>query len=127
MYLLIDPTQKDRIRLALFDDTRVNEYEKEARNRDLLRVIDECLRDAHATVQDIEGIATVVGAGGFTSTRIGAIVANAFGYAKQIPVMGVMPAQAGDVRSLIPAIRSAAPGIYISPSYSADANIGKKQ
>jgi tRNA A37 threonylcarbamoyladenosine modification protein TsaB len=67
----------------------------------------------------------VVGAGGFTSTRIATVVANAFGLALQIPLLAIKKTEVENVQKLIPKLLKQKSGHYISASYSGEPNITK--
>lgn len=127
MYLLFDLSVKDIIHLALFDKTRRMDKEIPGRNRDLLSAMDDFLIEQKLSKNDIKGIMTVVGAGSFTSTRIAAVIANAFGYAQKIPLLAIQRDQLGDVQSLIPKLLAQPLGQYVSATYSGEPNITKKK
>lgn len=127
MYLLFDLSEKDAIHLALFDEEKRSDATVSGRNRDLLAVLDDFLQKENVNKKDIQGIATVVGAGGFTSTRIAAVVANAFAYAQKIPVIAVQKEQTADIPSLIAQLSTRPAGEYVSATYSAEPNIGRKK
>lgn len=124
MHLLLDPSAKDLIHLALFDEQRIKRYECAGRNRELLEAIDSFLTQEGAAKYDLKGIMVVVGAGSFTSTRIAAVIANVFGYVHGIPLLAINKEQAGDPQSLIPQLLSQPVRQYISATYSAEPNIG---
>ncbi len=122
MYLLFDLSEKDIIHIVLFDETKQKDFSVVGRNRDLLGAVFDFLKQEGLEKGDIRGIATVVGAGGFTSTRIAAVVANAFAYAQKIPVIAVQKNQIYDLSSLIPHFSQPA-GVYVSATYSGAPNI----
>lgn len=125
MYLLIDMSLQDQIHLALFDtETRIDKI-FEGKNRELLFCIDKLVESEKYKVESLKGIAVVVGAGSFTSTRIACVVANAFGYILQIPLLAVSVEQVNKVQELIPKLLKQPRGQYISATYSGEPNIGK--
>lgn len=126
MYLLIDLSEKDIIRLSAFDEDQKRDVRVSGRNRDLLAAIDDFFRDEGVDKNDIQGIATVVGAGGFTSTRIAAVVANAFAYIRKIPVVAIKKEDADNISFIIYHLSSRHAGEYISSTYSGEPNIGRK-
>lgn len=69
----------------------------------------------------------VVGAGGFTSTRVACVVANTFAYVLKIPLLAITAAEASDPQKLIPKLLKQKSGNYISAAYSGEANIGRKK
>lgn len=60
----------------------------------LLPAIEQVLTDAELTLDNIEGVSVVTGPGSFTGLRIGVATAKGFGFAKQIPLVGVTTLQA---------------------------------
>ena len=125
MYLLINLSTKDNIHLALFDQSTIVEKNYQGRNKELLSSIDSLLKKQKLSNQDIEGIMVVVGAGGFTSTRIAMVVANTFAYALKIPVLAIQENQIKKIQELIPELIKQPIGQYISASYSGQPNITK--
>ena len=124
MYLLIDPSQKDTIHLALFDEKKRFDKSLDGRNRELLFCIDEFLTKHKLPKEEVLGIAAVVGEGGFTSTRLSVTVANTFSYALQIPVLTVGLEEVTDTQSMIEKLKKQPDGQYISATYSGEPNIG---
>ncbi len=122
MYLLINLSEKDIAHLALFDEKKYSEKKYHGQNRELLECIDDILQK-----QKLNGIMCVVGAGGFTSTRIAAVVANTLAYTLQIPVLAINNEQSNSIQKLIPKLLKQPVGQYISPTYSGEPNIGKKK
>ncbi len=127
MYALFDLSGKDIIHLALFDEQKIVHKEVQGRNRELLVLFADFLEEQHLTKTDVAGIMTVVGAGSFTSTRLGTTVANTFAFVQQIPLLTITVEQIKDVQSLIPTLLKQPKGQYVSATYSAEANIGKKK
>ena len=123
MYLLIDPSVKNEIRLSLFDEGKKVDKTFSGRNRELLFCIDAFLKERKLTKADVEGIMVVIGAGSFTSTRIAAVAANAFAYARQIPVLAIAEEQVDHAQALIPELLKQPTGQYVSATYSGEANV----
>ena len=126
MYLLINTSQRDSVDLTFFDEGNSFDKHVDAKNRVLLLVIDEFLNEKKLNKEDVQGIAVVVGEGGFTSTRISVTVANTFAYANKIPVVTVDLKEAEDLEVLIEKIKNQDPGTYVSATYSGEPNIGGK-
>lgn len=124
MYLLIDLSEFDEISLSLFDEQNINSVQYSERNRELLASIDKFLLDSKLGVDDIGGIMLVVGSGSFTNTRISAVVANTFAYAKNIPLLAIKKEQVSEVQKLIPILLAQPVGQYVSATYSAPPHIG---
>lgn len=57
-------------------------------SQNLLSLIEKILKNHHLTLQDLTGIEVNLGPGSFTGLRVGVAVANALGWALQIPVNG---------------------------------------
>lgn len=127
MYLLFDLSVKDRIRITVFDETMVHEHDVEGVNRDLLVVLDTILKKEGCTPTEVKGCMVVVGAGGFTSTRLAVTVANAFGYALGIPLLALTKDEAAHPEQYIGLLLQQPKGQYISATYSGEANIGNKK
>lgn len=124
MYLLVDLSAKDRIVLMLFDERTIRRHESLNRNRYLLQAIDSFFQQENFDKRNLEGMMVVVGEGGFTSTRIGAVVANTFGYVLGIPLLAITKEETSDPPKLISRLASQPVEQYISASYSAEPNIG---
>lgn len=125
MFALFDMSVPKLVRVVLFAHGDVlREETKEGSNVELLGVLDDALQHIGKTPRDIVGIAAVVGAGTFTSTRLAVTVANTFAYVHQIPVVGVT--DTADMSAIAAKIEAATPGQFISATYSGMPRIGKK-
>jgi len=135
MFLLIDTSEKDNIFLALFDENKIEHQNYSVPNRELLACIDDLFKSQKSikskvhkvNFDGLKGIMVVVGAGNFTNTRIACVVANTFAYDLQIPLLAIQKNQVNKVQDLIPELLKQTPGHYISATYSAEPNIGKKK
>lgn len=58
-------------------------------SRDLILVFDRVLKKARLKPADLQGVVVLTGPGSYTSIRIGVSFANALGYARNIPVVGL--------------------------------------
>ncbi|KKW43008.1 MAG: hypothetical protein UY92_C0001G0022 [Candidatus Magasanikbacteria bacterium GW2011_GWA2_56_11] len=125
MFLLINTAEKGQVELALFDAERLEQKKYPAENRDVLTSVDDFLSSLGTSKDNIQGVMVVVGAGGFTSTRIATTIANGFAYARAIPVMGISIDQVPEAQKLIPALLFRPRGQYVSATYSGEPNIGK--
>ena len=133
MFILLDLSKKTTLHLALFDESTIVHANTEGVNRELLSCIDAFLREHSLNTKDVQGIMVVVGAGGFTSTRIATTVANGFAYALQVPLLAISEAQVEHVQELIPELLKTEKvypperrGQYISATYSGEPNITRK-
>lgn len=127
MYLLIDSSVKDQITLVLFDTHTSAKNTYDASNRAVLACVDALLTEKHLKPQDVQGIAVVVGAGGFSSTRVAVTVANTFAYAFQIPLLAVTSPEAAHPEQLVERLLEQEPGKYMAPEYSGEPNITTKK
>ena len=127
MYLLIDPSDNQKISLSLFDEEKLERKEYEGKSKDLLASIDAFFSESNFEKENLKGIVVVVGEGSFTGTRIACVLANTFGYVLQIPLLAILKKDLKDVGDLIPKILKQKPGVYISATYSGEPNIGKKK
>ena len=121
--MLLDTSSHNENLLTLFDKKRTERFSLTGRNCELLQAIDEFLTKQDMSKDDIQGVAAVVGAGSFTSTRIAATVANVFGYARGIPLLAITKEQVSDPLALIRRILKQPSRQYISATYSAEPNI----
>ena len=125
MYLLIDNSEMEKINFYYRLNTKwVQAIFETDKKKSLLGAIDKLFKKLGVKPSDLQGIAVVMGKGGFTAARIAATVANTLAYALGIPVAAVDSADADIVDS---AISRAQAGRYISAKYSGEAHIGKKK
>jgi len=126
MYLLVNLSQRDTIQLALFDEHKIEHKSSSGSNREVLAAIDDLLHEQNLDKTDVTGIMVVVGTGGFTSTRIGVVVANSFAYILGIPVLAIEESDIASIQDLIPKLQKQPKGQYITAAYSGEPNIGQK-
>jgi tRNA A37 threonylcarbamoyladenosine modification protein TsaB len=100
------------------------EAKRTANKKSLLENFEQVLAKHKKSVQDITGIAVVIGLGRFTATRIAVTVANALGFALKIPVVAITSADPALAQKKL---AKAKPGLYISAKYSAEAHISGVQ
>lgn len=99
MILKIDSTKKDQIIVELLDaksklaDKIVEE--QKLGSQILLPMVVKILKQNKKTFSDLGAIEVNVGPGSFTGTRVGAAIANALGFALNIPVNGLPRGEAG--------------------------------
>ena len=86
MILSIDSTNREKIIVSL-DNTEIIEEQKLG-SQALLPLIVKILKRQKATFTDISEVKVNTGPGSFTGTRVGVAVANALGFALNIPVNG---------------------------------------
>ncbi len=123
MYLFIDPSHHDSIRLVVLYSTHEKEYQVVGKNRELLIHIMSTLDQEQLSLSDVEGVAIRMGVGGFSSTRIASVVGNSLSFALHIPVVGVN-LDHPSFGALTTLFSSAKLGVYLSPTYSSEPTIG---
>lgn len=93
MILYINTTDGEKVALALGKAGKLvakREFKAKYKQSELLLpAIDLLLQKAKVKPKDLDGIVVVKGPGPFTATRIGVTVANALGYALEIPIVGI--------------------------------------
>lgn len=124
MYLFIDPSQQDSIRLVLFFNNISQERVFEVRNRELLSVIVEALDQEHLSLADVEGIVVLVGEGRFSSTRIASVVSNTLSYTLRIPVVAATRGNEPTEATINTFFLAGDTHYYITPTYSGEPHIG---
>lgn len=125
MYLLIDVTILDEIKLTLFDASYSEHKMYSGKNREILFFVEQFLTLYDKTADDVQGIAVILGEGGFTSTRLATTLANTWVYAKGITAVGIKKEQADDFSALCDTLRRTPKGVYISAMYSGEPHIGR--
>lgn len=88
--LTIDTSNAGQIAVIL--RTENSEFKKESQQKfgsqALLGSIEEVVREAHLTLQDLNEVEVATGPGSYTGLRVGVAVANALAFALEIPVNG---------------------------------------
>lgn len=126
MFLLLNASERGVIHMALFDDTHIQEEKIAGLDRELLTVLDTWLTVCQVSLDQVRGVAVLLAAGSFTSTRIATVIANTLAYTKRIPVLGVSKEDATKFSDMAARLKMQPVGQYLSATYSAEANIGKK-
>ncbi len=132
MYLLIDPSENNKIQLALFNEKQIEHQYYSGRNREILSCINKLLNSSSPLNKGgaggiLTGIMVVTGAGSFTSTRVACVIANTFAYVKQISLLAIKKDEVEKVQKLIPKLLKQKKGHYLSATYSGEPNIGKSK
>lgn len=89
--LFINTSEADKTIVFLqIDNKKIEKKQIHAsrRDQDVLLLIDEIIKEQKIQLQDLTAIEVVTGPGSFTGLRVGVAVANALGYALDIPVNG---------------------------------------
>ncbi len=124
MFLFIDPSVHNELRLTLLFPDRDEHILVEGKNRELLQVISQTLETRGIEFHEITGILILLGKGAFSSTRIASVIGNAFAYALYIPVVGVVSVETLTFEKAKMLITATPPGMYLSPTYSGEPHIG---
>lgn len=85
MQLYIDTSSSEKVVIKFDGKTYKEEL---GRSQELLSLIDAALRKSHKTIKDITEVRFNRGPGSFTGLRVGASVANTFGWVLDMPVNG---------------------------------------
>jgi len=94
--LIIDTSDNKHITVGLRIDGKEDLIMQEVgmqKAQVVLPLIDQLLKKYKLTPQDLTGIEVNTGPGSFTGLRVGVSVANALGYALQIPINGKKPGE----------------------------------
>lgn len=126
MFLVIDLSVPNQIRVCLGAEGRVHEKIISKKNTDLLSVVDGFLRARKVSLMDLSGVAVRVGGGGFTSVRVATTLANTFAYVTQKPVIALGPQESEDFVHLVSRFGEAHPK-YVRALYSAEPNISQNR
>ncbi len=87
MKLYLDSTDNTRVIVRLGDTEFINQVDS-PRNQDVFGFLLACLKKENLRQEDITEVQVNCGPGSFTGTRIGVTIANALGFALDIPVNG---------------------------------------
>ncbi len=93
MYLIINTIEDKKIEVILAKDEKnfkISQARGEHKQSEkLLVLIDKILKTNKINLKKIKGIGVVSGPGGFTSVRIGTVVANTLAFAIGVEVFGI--------------------------------------
>ncbi len=87
MRLFIDTSSNQKTVIRL-DDREITKDSSLWRSQVVLPMIEKLLKEQGKTMKDLTEIEVVTGPGSFTGLRVGAAIANALGFALEIPVNG---------------------------------------
>lgn len=87
MKLYIDTSNSERVKVGIDGEIFETEARKE-KSQKILPFIDKLLKKKRKKITDITEIEVNTGPGSFTGLRVGVSVANALGWALDIPVNG---------------------------------------
>ena len=92
MILFINTTEFNKLELALISNGSVKTFEQDLafnENYRTLELLEKFLIKNKAIFDDVKKIIACSGPGSFTGIRVGLSLAQAFGFAKQIPVLTI--------------------------------------
>jgi len=126
MYVLVNASVRGEITFLLLmqDGTTKEARTYSGQNKDVMTALVQFFSDTNISKDDVRGIGLVEGVGGFTSTRIATLVANAFSYVQQLSVIAISQAEfASPTQVLIERFTAQTPGALLHPTYSGEPNI----
>ena len=89
MILFIDTSKRDEVNVAIEFNSKVHKkIAKNVQSQNVLKIIDQLLKEKKIKLNEIKEIKVNTGPGSFTGLRVGVSVANALGFALKIPVNG---------------------------------------
>lgn len=89
MILHIDTSKRNEVKVAVkFNNKLYKKTVKNIQSQNVLQLIDKLLKEKKFKLKDIKEIEVKTGPGSFTGLRVGISVANALGFALNIPVNG---------------------------------------
>lgn len=86
--LYIDTTNREEIKVALEIDKKHFEKKSKIKSDQVLSLIDKLLTEKKVKVHELDEVKVNKGPGSFTGIRVGLAIANALGFALNIPVNG---------------------------------------
>ncbi len=123
MYIIFDATEFNFLRYTLFTPEQEIQTVIEQKNKQLLVEFDLFLKENDKTLDNIKGIAVILGKGSFTSTRITVTVANTLALTKNILVLGIEYKPNYSYSQLQELFLNIKPHQYIHAIYSGKPNI----
>ncbi len=92
MILFINTTEFNKLQLALISNGTVKSFEQELafnENYRTLELLEKFLKKNKVSFNDIAKVVACSGPGSFTGIRVGLSMAQAFGFAKNIPIITI--------------------------------------
>lgn len=123
MYIIFDATTFNFLRFTLITQDQEMQIVVEEKNRELLAEFEKFLIEHNKKLEDITGIAVILGEGSFTSTRIAVTVANTLALTKGILVSGINKQTTYNFSKLEKLFSTIKPKSYIHATYSGKPNI----
>lgn len=127
MFLFINVSQTGILDIKLFDGNKIIKSIKKEGNfkltEKLLFFINELLKIEKITLNDLNGIVTVIGPGAFTSLRIMSIVINTISQLNEIPVYGDVFDNLNDDVKICNSVNKVKLNFAITPYYNKEPNI----
>lgn len=136
MKIIINNSNREKTVFYLENDKSCSWKKKEIKSSkdiSLLEMIEKVLNFYDKKINDLTGIAVILGYGGFTGERIATTVANSLGFILQIKIIGITEfttepdkLEDKDFDNIDIKFANSSKGVYISAKYSGSPNIGKK-
>lgn len=128
MKLIIDNSSEQFVFFYLKIGGRWLKDKRRFSSTPLTVLLDAAVKKHKKKIQDISGVAVLIGKGRFTATRIAVTVANTLSFALKIPVAGLNSLNSpDDFKAAENKLNKGRPGAYISAKYSAEAHISGKR
>ena len=124
MYLLLDNSDRENICICKWLNNGWSQNFFPSSEYGLVEAIDHFLKKEDKKVEDLKGLAVLVGKGSFTSTRIAITVVNTLALVLKIPVVSVSSVLDTNV---VQKIKNSIPGVFAAAVYSGEPNIGGKK
>ncbi len=126
MYLVIDPSSPEVVRFSLFDIGLRTAKEYTPDHTGVLGALENFFEKRQVVKEQVTGVAVVVGVGTFTRTRLAVTLANIWSFAYHIPVRAITFLESADAEVVMRKFDEPVDSTYITATYSAEPNIGKK-
>ncbi len=126
MYLVIDPSSPEVVRFSLFDIGLRTAKEYTTDHTGFLGALENFFEKRQVVKEQVTGVAVVVGVGTFTRTRLAVTLANIWSFAYHIPVRAITFLESADAEVVMRKFDEPVDSTYITATYSAEPNIGKK-
>ncbi|HOX61095.1 MAG TPA: hypothetical protein PLV72_03760 [Candidatus Magasanikbacteria bacterium] len=126
MYLVVDLTERNVIKLRLVSKDCTRERAYVGRNTDLLLSLDKFFKLCRIEVSNLLGVAVHTGEGSFTSVRVAITWANAFFHTTSRPVISLKSGDSEDFADLEKRFNKT-PSAYVSATYASGPNISENR
>lgn len=123
MFLIVDNTEDAKVTFSFWLDNKLIQRTLDtSRDKHLLVCLKKTLSSLKLKLEDIKRLGVVVGAGKFTSSRLGVTAVNALAFSLRLPIVALP--KDFDPAAALKLAESAVVGKYVLPAYSGEARIG---